>query len=63
MLSGNLYKGAAVFASVTGIGAAVVAAKLPIQSGKTGPFNYHRALKPARRIGESRIWRRLPKAI
>ncbi|CAK4031917.1 NAD(P)-binding -27 [Lecanosticta acicola] len=48
--STSLYKGAAVFASVTGIGAALVAVKLPIQHNKTGPFNYHRALKPVRRI-------------
>lgn len=63
--SATLYTGAACFATATGIGAAAVAAKLPIQHNKTGPFNYQRALKSerVRRVSESRVWRRLPKMV
>ena len=53
----NLYKGACLYASVTAFSATWIALALPVQHGKTGPFNYHRVAKKAGRIP----WRRIPR--
>lgn len=45
-----------MYASVTAFSATWVALALPIQHGKAGPFNYHRAIKRGARIP----WRRIP---
>ncbi|KAM0689343.1 hypothetical protein Q7P36_011420 [Cladosporium allicinum] len=45
MFGFTLYQSACVYASVTAFSATWVALALPIQHGKVGPFNYHRAIK------------------
>jgi hypothetical protein len=56
MFGFTLYQSACVYASVTAFSATWVALALPIQHGKAGPFNYHRAIKKGGRIP----WRRIP---
>jgi hypothetical protein len=56
MFGFTLYQSACVYASVTAFSATWVALALPIQHGKVGPFNYHRAIKRGARIP----WRRIP---
>ena len=56
MFGFTLYQSACVYASVTAFSATWVALALPIQHGKVGPFNYHRAIKRGARIP----WRRFP---
>ncbi|KAM0720912.1 hypothetical protein Q7P37_003197 [Cladosporium fusiforme] len=46
----SLYQSACMYASVTAFSATWVALALPIQHGKAGPFNYHRAIRQGRRI-------------
>ncbi|KAM0703542.1 hypothetical protein Q7P35_009481 [Cladosporium inversicolor] len=56
MFGFTLYQSACLYASVTAFSATWVALALPIQHGKAGPFNYHRAIKRGARIP----WRRIP---
>jgi hypothetical protein len=56
MFGFTLYQSACVYASVTAFSATWVALALPIQHGKVGPYNYHRAIKRGARIP----WRRIP---
>ena len=56
MFGFTLYQSACLYASVTAFSATWVAIALPIQHGKAGPFNYHRAIKRGARIP----WRRIP---
>merc|ERR1712080_285280 len=56
MFSFSLYQSACLYASVTAFSATWIALALPIQHGKAGPFNYHRAIRQGRRIP----WRRIP---
>ena len=56
MFGFSLYQSACLYASVTAFSATWVALALPIQHGKAGPFNYHRAIKRGARIP----WRRIP---
>lgn len=56
MFGFTMYQSACMYASVTAFSATWVALALPIQHGKAGPFNYHRAIKRGARIP----WRRIP---
>jgi len=56
MFGFSLYQSACLYASVTAFSATWIALALPIQHGKAGPFNYHRAIRQGRRIP----WRRIP---
>lgn len=54
-----LYTGAAAYATCTAFAAFWVGLRLPIQSNKTGPYNYHKLIKAGRRVP----WRRLPRVV
>ncbi|WPG98841.1 Hypothetical protein R9X50_00163900 [Acrodontium crateriforme] len=54
-----LFGAAGLYASATAFTAVWISMALPIQHGKTGPYNVHRVIKQGRRIP----WKRLPKAI
>jgi hypothetical protein len=56
MFGFTMYQSACLYASVTAFSATWIAVALPIQHGKAGPFNYHRAIKRGARIP----WRRIP---